>query len=206
MTGKTSAGKTKSMDWFYKFSYPIGGEQLATEGLRKRGNAIEKIVAPHVTTKKTPNAIRFRGTRRYVKRIETDEVRRKVWYAIEVLQGIYHLLDAWREGNINDVVRLAYSIGWLDSELVKSEFFGFPLYTEVNAKFQARRRGTGKKGKTKLKPDVDGKLLRVRRKHFGHGRHWFQDMKNELREEWGIEISESTLRRRFREILPQTAD
>ena len=144
-------GEPDTIDWYTSFRYPIGGEIHSMEdGLRRRREAIEKLVAPHVTTQKTQHAIRFRGKQRYVKSIKSEEERHKVWYAIEVLQGIYHIQDAWRDGDINDAIRIAYCVGRLDVFLETSERFNSPLFKDVVQHYLAKEHGESKRGKTKL--------------------------------------------------------
>ncbi len=110
--GTTSIpGEPDTIDWFYTFRYPIGGESSTNDGLHRRREAIEEIVAAHITEEKPQHAIRFKGKKRYVKRMKTEEERQKVWYAIEALQGIYHIEDARQEGDIDDAIRLAYCVG-----------------------------------------------------------------------------------------------
>src|SRR5687767_1625471 len=50
-------GEPGTIDWFYTFRYPIGGQQTTEDGLRRRREAIETLVAPHVTTRKFQHAI-----------------------------------------------------------------------------------------------------------------------------------------------------
>jgi len=97
------AGEPETIDWYATFRYPIGSQSSTKQGLRRRCEALEKIIAPHLTKSKTQHAIRFRGEKRYVKSIKSEADRRKVWYAIEALQGFYHIEDAWL-GSSNSVV------------------------------------------------------------------------------------------------------
>ena len=144
-------GEPDTIDWFTTFRYPIGGEQSTKDGLRRRQEAIEKLVAPHVSDAKTQHSIRFKGQQRYVKSIENEAERRKVWYAIEALQGIYLVQDAWQEGDIEGAIRLAYCVGRLDVDLETSERFNSPLFKNVIEHYLAKDRGKLKKGNTKLK-------------------------------------------------------
>ncbi len=200
MHATANTDEVEPIDWFYQFSYPIAGESLTKVGLRKRRKAIENIVAPYVTQEKTRDAIRFAGKVRYVKRIEAKAERKNVWYAIESLQAIYHLQDAWRERDINDVVRLAYNVGLLDMELLKSEFFKCEIYTELNAWFQTKKRGNSKKGKTKLKSNQD-LLLQTAYANNRKKRNWLQAMTTELRVRHGFKVlSTRTVSRRLKEL------
>jgi hypothetical protein len=146
-------GEPDTIDWSTTFRYPIGGESSTKDGVRMRREAIEEIVAPHVSTRKTQHAIRFKGEKRYVQSIENEEERQKVWCAIEVLQGIYHIQDCWQEHDIAGAIRIAYCVGRLDFALDTSERFNSPLFADVIQYHLAKDRGDAKKGKTKLTPE-----------------------------------------------------
>jgi hypothetical protein len=188
-------GEADTIDWFCAFNYPIGGETSTRRGLSRRREAIQNIVAPHVTTDKTQHAIRFKGARRYVKQIEDEGERHKVWHAIEVLQGIYHIEEAWREGDIEDAIRLSYGVGWLDTYLEISERFESPLFEDVVAYYLAKDRGKNKKGKSKLK-DVPTAIIEVAYAKNRHKRNWLEKTRDELHTQHKCElVSARTLRR-----------
>jgi len=43
------AGEPDTIDWYATFRYPIGSQSSTKQGLRRRCEALEKIIAPHLT-------------------------------------------------------------------------------------------------------------------------------------------------------------
>ncbi len=82
----------------------IEGEPLAKDGLRKRREALEKIVEPYVTRRKTDDEILFRGKRRYLVK-PLFRIGKKNFYAVLALQHLYNIEAAWKAGDIDKVVR-----------------------------------------------------------------------------------------------------
>jgi hypothetical protein len=147
---------------------------------------LEAIVAPHVTTRKTSNAIRFKAKHGYVS--ESAQEDRLVWAAIFTLQCLYNLEDAISAGDIDGVIRWTYGFAHCDFDVMIIKQCGWDAGSAValwkldgmNARSRHQKHVNAGKKKAKFKDDQDRLLLRrAYDKNCGR-RDWLRATTNEL--------------------------
>jgi hypothetical protein len=115
----------------------IAGEPLAKDGLRKRRAALEKIVSPFVTTRKTADEIQFKGERRYLIK-SPFKIGERNYHTILALQHLYQIEAARKANDIDKAVSAAVGFAVNDSEVQNVEVWK-SRSTEALA-FRARQR------------------------------------------------------------------
>jgi hypothetical protein len=179
------------IDWSWRFQPLIANEPRAKDGLNKRRDELEAIVEPHVTTRKTRDAVRFKGERRYViaKLRKPTQEANQAWAAIFALQCLYNLDDAIAAGNINAVIQWTHGFSLCDFDVMAIKRCGWDAGVAI-ARFElderiARSRhekhvNAGKK-KAKFKNDEERSQLMAAYKNNRGRRDWLQGTTAELR-------------------------
>lgn len=136
--------ETEIVEWWWRFRPRIaygpataegtgGNEISAKDALRKRSKELEAIVEPHVTTRKTSDAILFKGRRRYVKSKLHDQGRenRLTWAAIFALQCIYNIEAAWKAGDVDAALHWTYGFARCDFDVMVIQRCGWEAWGAV---------------------------------------------------------------------------
>ncbi len=134
------------MDWSI-LELRIAGEPLTKDGLRKRRDVLEKMVAPYVTTRKTADTILFKGKRQYAKPLNTCRNDIEIAWNIYALQSLYEIEAAWKAGDIDKAIGAAVSFGRCDDEAWKCKLSKSDSWNALAT--QMRRRIVGRRAADK---------------------------------------------------------
>jgi hypothetical protein len=209
-TNSANTEDTSVKEWWWRFQPRIADEPLARDGLRKRRNELEAIVEPHLTTRKTEDAVLFQGKRRYVeaKSREPGQENRLVWAAVLALQCLYNLEDAISAGDINAVIQWTYGFTRCDFDAMVIQRCGRDAWGTVAlweldrmmdcARRQKQAEGPKKRrGQNKLQPH-DELIKSLHIKYSGEYNH-MKLMHTALANEH-IVASDDTLRTRLKQL------
>lgn len=212
---KSSSKKANTDDafeWWSCFQPLIANERVANDGLQKRRDELEAIVKARMTSRKTGDAVIFKGKRRYVKAKsrETDEEDRLVWAAIFALQCLYHLEDAISSADVNAVIHWTYGFTSCDFDVMAIKRCGWDagcavsLWQVDQRKERTRHRqrvevGEKKRGKYKIRPKDEALLSEIFRTH-RHQPNRVRSTTHEFRERSGMIVSADTVRRHLRKL------
>jgi hypothetical protein len=131
-TLKDPANDLDAMDWYRRIVPQIAGERRTTDGLVKRRAELQSLVRPHLTKRKTGDAILFEGRRRYLKPVGSEEEIRLAWAAILALQCLYHLEAAMSAGDMDAVVCWTYGFAQCDFEVVIVQRCGWEVGNAIS--------------------------------------------------------------------------
>ena len=178
--------------------FGIGGEPLAKDGLRKKRQQLEAIVAPYVTTRKTADEILFNGKRRYLTK-PVSSSGKEHFFVVLALQYIYGIEAAWKAGDIDKVVRTSMGFATIAADLQLMEWSGVSGAEAAAFRVQAKRkRRMTREGNRELKA-VPQLVLQSAYAEHRNKRDWLKRVTADvIRHRGGDPVSSKTVREELR--------
>lgn len=167
-------------NWWETTVICIAGESNGLAGFTKRRAQLEKLIEPHLSKKKTADAIRFRGKTCYLSALDSGSAtEQQLWSAIWALQCIYRADIAIERGDVEAAARWAYGVGRSHIELEFASKLGTDPASAL-ARIQRTARLNRAKGRTTKKSVPKRLILQTALARHAHKKNWLKSIATEL--------------------------